>query len=100
MGPQMFAAISALYVLVLAGGVVAWRWDREQRGKAAGAALTVYLHKIDRLKVQLHEQTETRRALEGYYLLEDSANLDPEWRATMAWADNELEANDPKGGTS
>lgn len=96
MGPQVFAAISALYVLVLVAGVVAWRWDRERRGDAAGAG---YLREIDRLKVQLHEQTETRRALEGYYLLEDSANLDPEWRATMAWADNELEANDPKGGT-
>ena len=32
--------------------------------------------------------------------LEDSANLDAEWRTVMAWADNELEANDPKGSTS
>lgn len=99
MGPQVFAMISVLYVLVLVGGVVAWSWDREQRGKATGAALAVYTDKIDRLKVQLNAATEERRALEGYYILEDSANLDPEWRATMAWADNELEANDPKGGT-
>lgn len=100
MGAQVFVAISVLYLLVLVGGVVAWRWDREQRGKAAGAALTVYLDKIDRLKLQLNAEREERRALEGYYILEDSANLDPEWRTLMAWADNELEANDPKGGTS
>lgn len=100
MGDRVFLAISVLYVLVLVGGVVAWRWDREQRGKATGAALAVYTDKIDRLKIQLNAQTEERRALEGYYILEDSANLDPEWRATMAWADNELEANDPKGSTS
>lgn len=99
MGPQVFAAISVVYVLVVAGGVVGWRWDREQRAKAANAALLVADRKGTQLKIQLNEEREQRRTLEGYYILEDSANLDPEWRTVMAWADNELEANDPKGGT-
>lgn len=96
MGPQVFAAISALYVLVVAGGVVAWRLDRERQ---AAAALVRHERATNQLKIQLNAERELRRALEGYYILEDSANLDAEWRATMAWADNELEANDPKGGT-
>ena len=97
MGPQVFAAISALYVLVVAGGVVAWRLDRERQ---AAAALVRLERATNQLKIQLNQEREDRRAIEGYYILEDSANLDAEWRATMAWADNELEANDPKGSTS
>lgn len=96
MGPQVFAAISALYVLVLAGGVVAWRLDRERQ---AAAALVRQERATNQLRIQLNAEREDRRALEGYYILEDSANLDAEWRTVMAWADNELEANDPKGGT-
>jgi hypothetical protein len=96
MGPQVFAAISALYVLVLAGGVVAWRLDRKRQ---AAAALVRQERATNQLKIQLNREREDRRALEGYYILEDSANLDAEWRASMAWADNELEANDPKGST-
>ena len=96
MGPQVFAAISALYVLVVAGGVVAWRLDRERQ---AAAALVRQERATNQLKIQLNAEREDRRALEGYYILEDSANLDAEWRTVMAWADNELEANDPKGGT-
>lgn len=97
MGPQVFAAISALYVLVVAGGVVAWRLDRERQ---AAAALVRQERATNQLKIQLNAEREDRRALEGYYILEDSANLDAEWRTVMACADNELEANDPKGSTS
>lgn len=99
MGERVFLGISVLYVLILVGVMVAWRSDRERREDVAEKMLAPYLHKIDTLNIQLNAEREDRRALEGYYLLEDSANLDPEWRATMAWADNELEANDPKGGT-
>jgi hypothetical protein len=92
--------VSVLYVLVLAGGVVAWRWDREQRYAAAQVRQAQAVDRAcHQLKIQLNGEREDRRALEGYYLLEDAAALDPEWRTTMAWADNELEANDPKGGT-
>jgi len=97
---QVFVGMSVLYVLVVAAGVVAWRWDRDHRAKAANVALVVARREATQLKIQLNQEREDRRALEGYYILEDSANLDPEWRTTMAWADNELEANDPKGSTS
>jgi hypothetical protein len=97
---QVFVGMSVLYILVVVGGGVAWRWDREQRAKAANVALVVADRKATQLKIQLNEEREGRRALEGYYILEDSANLDHEWRASMAFADNELEANDPKGSTS
>lgn len=100
MEQKVFWALSVLYALVVVCGVIAWSDDRKRRAKAANAALVVARREATQLKIQLNAEREDRRALEGYYILEDSANLDPEWRATMAWADNELEANDPKGSTS
>lgn len=97
---DVFAGISILYLLVLVGGMIAWRADRDARGKEHAQSLVVARRETTQLKIQLNEEREGRRALEGYYILEDSANLDQEWRASMAFADNELEANDPKGSTS
>jgi hypothetical protein len=92
----VFVGVSVLYVLVVAGGVMAWRYDRAEREAAFALRLE---RATNQLKIQLNAEREDRRALEGYYILEDSANLDLEWRTVMAWADNELEANDPKGST-
>jgi hypothetical protein len=100
MSVDVFAWISVLYLLVILAGLIAWRVDRDRRDRAANAALVVAERATNHVKIQLNAEREDRRALEGYYILDDSANLDPEWRATMAWAVNELEANDPKGSTS
>lgn len=97
---DVFAWLTIFYLLVLLGGMIAWRADRDKRDKASAERVKAARREVNQLKIQLNNEREDRRALEGYYILEDSANLDPEWRATMAWADNELEANDPKGGTS
>lgn len=100
MTTDVFAWLTIVYLLVLLGGMIAWRADRDKRERLAAERVKAARREVNQLKIQLNNEREDRRALEGYYILEDSANLDAEWRATMAWADNELEANDPKGSTS
>lgn len=101
---QAFVLLSVLYALVLAGILGAWVLDRRRREAwwqaehAEGAA--VAQREISKLNVQLHQQTEERRALEGYYILDESANLDEEWRDEMAYALRQLEDNDPEGTDS
>lgn len=99
MTTDLFAWLTILYLLVLLGGMIAWRADRDKRDRLSADRVKAARREVNQLKIQLNNERESRRALEGYYLLEDAAVLDPEWRTTMAWADNELEANDPKGGT-
>lgn len=93
---SVFVGVSVLYLLVVAGGAWAWGRDRARREARFGVRLE---REKNLLRIQLNGERERRRALEGFYILDDSANLDPEWRAAMAYADNELEANDPKGST-
>lgn len=100
MTTDVFAWLTILYLLVLLAGMIAWRADRDKRERLSTERVKAARREVNQLKIQLNNERESRRALEGYYILEDSANLDPEWRATMACADNELEANDPKGSTS
>lgn len=93
MGPQVFAGLSVMYVLVLVAGVVAWRWDR-------GAQAVLFAKEIAKLNSQLNREVEERRAFEGYYILDDTAALDPEWQASMRAALLELDGNGPNGVTS
>lgn len=108
MGEQVFAAISALYVLVMVGGVLAWRWDREQCNRAAAEAVDKVREEAharnEKLKAQLkaangrlREETEARRTLEGNVVIEDILLVDPLWGDEMSWAAEALAANDPTG---
>jgi len=97
MDGRVFAGVSLLYLLVLAAGVMVWRWDRDRRVKSYAETYAGLRRTINELNIQLHREREDRRALEGYYILDDSANLDDAWRDEIAYAMRQLEANDPEG---
>ena len=97
---RVFFGLSVLYLLVLVGGVAAWRSDRDRRARTSAEIRAGLRREVNELNIQLHREREDRRALEGYYILDDSANLDEEWRDEMAYAIRQLEANDPEGADS
>lgn len=94
---RVLVGVSAMLLLALCAVVALWRNDRARRAVRFAEKSAAMQRTINELNVQLHREREDRRALEGYYILDDSANLDEEWGAEMAYAFRQLEANDPEG---